>query len=43
MKTQPLLHDNAIIESEDEDDDVDEVLFGEEGFESESSKEDNDD
>lgn len=43
LKTQPLLHNNAIIESEDEDDDVDEVLFGEEGFESESSKEDNDD
>jgi len=31
-----------MIESEDEEDDVDEVLFGE-GDESESSKEDNDD
>ncbi|KNA09067.1 hypothetical protein SOVF_157030 [Spinacia oleracea] len=42
LKTQPSLPENEMIGSEDEDEDVDEVLFGEED-ESPSSSEDNDD
>lgn len=45
LKTQPTLPENEMIESDDEDEDegVDEVLFGKEDDESPSSSEDNDD
>ncbi|KAL2921240.1 WD repeat-containing protein 43 [Bienertia sinuspersici] len=43
LKTQPSLQDNELVESEDEEDEgVDEVLFGKEDDESPSSSEDDD-
>jgi len=40
-KIQILAHDNEIDESEDEDEDVNEILFGEEDDESELSSDEN--
>lgn len=42
MKTHPSLPDNEVVESEDEHEDVDEVLFGKEDDDSPSSSEDHD-
>jgi U3 small nucleolar RNA-associated protein 5 len=40
-KSQILVHDNQTIESEDEDEDVDEILYGDEDDESELSSDEN--
>ncbi|KAL9225153.1 hypothetical protein vseg_001106 [Gypsophila vaccaria] len=42
LKTQPSLPENEVVESEDEDDSVDEVVFGEDDDEPQTSDEDND-
>lgn len=43
MKSQPPLSDNDLVESEDEDEGIDEVFFGKEDDESATSSDDNDD